>query len=73
VHRGEVVFEYLVEGVPGWKTHGMNSASKVFTGCVAAILADQGLLSWDMPLHEFAHELKGTGEGFDSLCITNAA
>lgn len=62
MHNGKVVHEYLLEGVPTWRTHGINSASKVFTGCVAAILADQGKLSWDKPLHQYALQLKGTGE-----------
>ncbi len=63
MHHGKVVYEYLVNGVPAWQTHGLNSASKVFTGCVAAILADQGNLSWDKPLHDYAPQLKGTGDG----------
>lgn len=62
MHHGKVVYEYLVDGVPAWQTHGLNSASKVFTGCVAAILADQGKLSWDKPLHDYAPQLKGTGD-----------
>lgn len=65
--NGVVLYEYLVEGIPVWKTHGINSASKVFTGCVAAILADQGKLSWDKPLHEYASQLKGTGEALRNL------
>lgn len=64
MHEGKVVYEYLLEGVPAWRTHGINSASKVFTGCVAAILADQGKLSWDKPLHEYAPQLKGTGQSW---------
>lgn len=61
MRKGEVVYEYLLEGVPPWQTHALNSASKVFTGCVAAILADQGLLDWQQPLHMYTEELKGTG------------
>ena len=67
MQNGTVLYEFLVEGVPAWRTHGINSASKVFTGCVAAILADQGKLSWDQPLHEYAPQLKGTGETPRSL------
>ncbi len=63
MHHGKVVYEYLVDGVPAWQTHALNSGSKVFTGCVAAILADQGKLSWDKPLHDYAPQLKGTGDG----------
>ena len=62
MHDGKVVFEYLVEGVPAWKTHGINSASKVFTGCVAAVLAEQGKLDWKAPLHQYVKELQGTGD-----------
>lgn len=62
MHKGKVVYEYLVEGIPAWRPHSLNSASKVFTGCVAAILADQGKLTWDRPLHEYAPQLKGTGD-----------
>ena len=65
MHNGKVVYEYLLEGVPVWRTHGINSASKVFTGCVAAILADQGKLAWDKPLHGYAPQLKGTGKALN--------
>ena len=67
MHKGKVVYEYLVEGIPAWRTHSLNSASKVYTGCVAAILADQGKLSWDQPLHEYAPQLKGTGDAAISI------
>lgn len=66
MHHGEVVFEHLVDGIPVWKTHSLNSAAKVFTGCVAAILADQGKLNWDIPLDGHVHELKGTGADCDA-------
>lgn len=61
MHKGEVKFEYLLRGIPQWQTHALNSASKVFTGCVAAILAEQGMLDWQQPLHTYVPELKGTG------------
>lgn len=61
MHQGKVKFEYLLPGIPQWQTHALNSASKVFTGCVAAILADQGELDWQRPLHTYVDELKGTG------------
>ena len=61
MHHGKVKFEYLLPGIPQWQTHALNSSSKVFTGCVAAILADQGKLDWQQPLHTYVDELKGTG------------
>ena len=67
MQNGKILYEYLVEGIPSWRTHGINSASKVFTGCVAAILADQGKLSWDQPLHDYAPQLKGTGKALRNL------
>lgn len=61
MHNGQVVYEYLIAGVPVWRTHAINSASKVFTGCVAAVLADQGRLDWKAPLQQYVQELEGTG------------
>ena len=61
MHNGQVVFEHLIAGVPVWRTHAINSASKVFTGCVAAVLADQGRLDWTAPLQQYVKELEGTG------------
>ena len=62
MHNGQVVYEYLIPGVPVWRTHAINSASKVFTGCVAAVLADQGRLDWNTPVDQYVTELEGTGE-----------
>ena len=62
MHKGKVVFDYLVEGIPAWKTHSLNSASKVFVGCVAAVLADQQKLDWSQPLNKYAPQLKGSGK-----------
>lgn len=77
MHNGEVKYQYLLEGIPQWQTHALNSASKVFTGCVAAILAEQGLLDWQKPLDTYVDELKGTGTGHPVLgqashCIVHA-
>jgi CubicO group peptidase (beta-lactamase class C family) len=61
LHKGQVVFEYRHDSFGPRQTHVLNSASKVFTGCVAAILAEQGKLDWHSPLDEVLPELKGTG------------
>ncbi|DBA86101.1 TPA: hypothetical protein ACH3X1_005621 [Trebouxia sp. C0004] len=61
MHHGKVVYEYLVDGVPAWADARPQLCLQGVTGSVAAILADQGKLSWDKSLHNYAPQLKGTG------------
>ncbi|WP_179295232.1 serine hydrolase [Mesorhizobium sp. WSM3868] len=60
LHRGRIVFERYMNGLVPHRQHILYSATKSFTGTLAGILADKGLLDVTKPITHYLPELAAT-------------
>jgi CubicO group peptidase (beta-lactamase class C family) len=63
MHRGRLVTERYYAGCTDATPHLLMSVSKSIVGCVAGILAAQGLLEPDAPVSKYVPEVGGSGYG----------
>ena len=61
MHDGKVVLERYFAGMRPNTPHLLMSVSKSIVGCVAGILAAQGLLDTDAPITDYVPEIEGSG------------
>ncbi|WP_275291037.1 serine hydrolase [Amycolatopsis sp. La24] len=62
-HRGKIVYERYFHGMRPHDVHLSASVAKSWTGLLAALLIDEGVLDADQPLSHYAPELGGTAFG----------
>ncbi|MET9262008.1 serine hydrolase [Amycolatopsis sp. NPDC004079] len=62
-HRGKIVYERYFHGMRPHDVHLSASVAKSWTGLLAAMLLDEGVLDADQPLSHYAPELAGTAFG----------
>ncbi|WP_287314334.1 serine hydrolase [Mesorhizobium sp.] len=60
LHRGRLVFERYMNNFAPHKQHTLKSATKSFTGTLAGILANKGLLDVRKPVTDYLPELNAT-------------
>jgi CubicO group peptidase (beta-lactamase class C family) len=61
LHNGRVIMEEYLGGMTPDTVHALMSVTKSLTGCVAAVLADQGILDLAAPLTAYVPELTASG------------
>jgi len=69
LHNGQVLAERYDAGTTADTRHLLMSVSKSIVGCVAAVLADRGLLDPEAPVTTYLPELSGSG--YDGATIRN--
>lgn len=63
LHRGDLVFEYYRDGMKPGNLHLLMSVTKSILGCVAGILAADGVLDPEESVSEYVPEVAGAGYG----------